>query len=108
MVIDVQDGMKRVLNNKQLYYKLLERYQGRKQAEEIIKAASAGDFETAASLSHALKGVAGNLSMKPLASVCLQVEEHLKRSEYSDELFDTLMENIEAVENEIAELLKNA
>ena len=105
MVIAVEEGIKRVVNNKKLYHRLLKTFSGRKMADQIIEAAQKNEFKEAADRCHALKGTAGNLAMRPLAEVTTQIEERLLAGESADDLFPVLMENIDAVEVAIQEIL---
>ena len=104
-VIAVEEGIKRVVNNKALYHRLLKAFSGRKLVEQIIDAVNNENFEEAATACHALKGTAANLAMKPLAEVVGQIEEYVKASQNPGDLLNTLQENLEAVEAAVIEIL---
>ena len=106
MVIAVDEGVKRVLNNEQLYFRLLNKFSGREMAEQIITATKDGDFKVAAAKCHALKGTAANLAMHPLADAVAQIEELLVADESPEGLFPGLYEQLEAVEEAIKEIVK--
>lgn len=62
--IDVQEGLDRMMGNEALYERLLGRFLDDVSCDRIAEAIVAEDAEAAAGAVHALKGVAGNLSIK--------------------------------------------
>ena len=107
-VISVEEGMKRVVNNKMLYRRLLGKFSGRQMVEEINEQVSKGDYAAAATTCHALKGLAANLAMHPMAEVTASLEERLKNNEKPEEdLLSDLNNKLEAVEKAVSELLSN-
>jgi CheY-like chemotaxis protein len=77
---DLEDGLKRLQWNEQLYRKLLldfgAKYAG--AADEIRQALDARDFEQAHSLVHNLKGLAGNLAATDLQAAAIEMEKLVK------------------------------
>ena len=73
--IDVAAGLSRLNGNKRLYRRLLLRFrQEYGNAGEQLEAMVASDPAEAAALTHALKGVAGNLGAMPLWAACDALE----------------------------------
>jgi PAS domain S-box-containing protein len=77
---DLKSGLNRLSGNQGLYRKLLQdfgaKYAG--AAVEIGKALDANDLETARSLVHNIKGVAGNLSATDLQVAAMEMETLVK------------------------------
>lgn len=106
-VIAVEEGLRRVVNNKQLFFRLLNNFSGRNMADQIITAVQSGDFEGAAAACHGLKGAAANLAMHPLADIVGKIEERLRAGESPDDLFPILHESLDAVEAAITEIVSS-
>ena len=104
MVISVEEGLRRVVNNKKLYFKLLKSFNGRGMAEQITQAIQKEEYKEAAAICHALRGTAANLAMHPLADAVKKVEERLKSGECPKDLLPSLEENIKTVEAAIIEI----
>ncbi len=81
--IDIDDVLKRLGGNKQLFKKLLyEFYEDYHNiAIEINDSLKKGDTDTAMQLSHTIKGVAGNFSAKELYEASLNLEKGIKQGE---------------------------
>ncbi len=78
--IDLADGLKRVAGNRRLYRSLLEQFAS-KQAEagvEIKAALQRGDRALAGRIAHTVKGVAGNLGIRPVQSVAEKIERAIR------------------------------
>jgi HPt (histidine-containing phosphotransfer) domain-containing protein len=73
---NVSDALGRLMNNKNLYKKLLDKFgAGYAGYEEKVAAAFGGDnFEEAVHLSHTMKGLAGNLGAEALQEASLALE----------------------------------
>ena len=104
MVINIEEGVRRVVNNKKLYFRLLKNFKGRQMAEKITEAVQIKDYKEAASACHALKGTAANLAMRPLTDIVTKIEECVAAGQDPEGFFPELMENIEAVETAVSEL----
>ena len=102
--INVEEGLNRVVNNVTIYKRLLKNFSGRKLVSEIIDNVNNNDFSAAATSCHALKGVAANLAMHPLADVTARIEKTLKASQNPSSLLDELQESITQVESAIEEI----
>jgi len=77
---DLADGLRRLQGNKTLYRKLLLNFATdyNEVANEIREALDAEDFESAHSLVHNLKGLAGNLSAAALQAAAVNIEKLVK------------------------------
>ncbi|MDR2537963.1 MAG: Hpt domain-containing protein [Treponema sp.] len=64
--IDMEDGLKRVMNNKKLYTRLLSKFKSGTDLQALTAAVAAGDYEKAEIEAHTIKGIAGNLSLTEL------------------------------------------
>ena len=76
--IDIEAGLKRVMNNAKLYAKLLLKFKDDPSFNEFDTVLTAGDMENAQIFNHKLKGLAANLSLLELYKQCLQIEEQIK------------------------------
>lgn len=65
---DTDDALTRFMGNSALYEKMLRKLPKVINESPVIAFAQSGDYETATSNAHALKGVTGNLSLTPLYS----------------------------------------
>lgn len=63
---DTNDAVARFMGNSALYERMLKKFVTVINESPVLSYAEGGDFETAASNAHALKGVTGNLSLTPL------------------------------------------
>ena len=73
---NVQDALGRLMNNKNLYKKLLDKF-GAGYSDydaKIAEAFGAGNMEDAMHLSHTMKGLAGNLGAEDLQEASLTLE----------------------------------
>ena len=60
--IDIADAMERMLDNAELYKKLAMHYFDDTNYEALVADMKVGDYETAYTHAHTLKGASGNLS----------------------------------------------
>lgn len=82
-ILNWQDGVARVVNNRALYAKLLGRFaesQGNAPAQ-MAQAIGADNLEEVRTLAHTLKGTAANLGAEALAEAALHLEEAAKAGE---------------------------
>ncbi len=88
--LDVESGLRRVMGNSQLYYKLLRRFveEQANVAARIAGILDSGDRTRAAQLVHSIKGVAGNLGATELFTQAQLLERCIKESR-SPEQTDT-------------------
>jgi HPt (histidine-containing phosphotransfer) domain-containing protein len=79
--IDMADGVKRVMGNKNFYIKLLTKFRDDTNLNAIEAAFAAGDMVNAQNATHTVKGVAANLSLAELFKQCLNLENKIKAQE---------------------------
>lgn len=101
--VDWESGLKRLMGNESLYRRLLSKFvSGYEDAgTRVREALEAGDREKAHVELHTLKGVAGNLSLIPLAERVLAAEQAVK---HGDVTHETAL--VDAMERELQTLLK--
>jgi len=73
---NVPDALGRLMNNKNLYKKLLDKFGAGygDYEEKVFSAFGGGNFEDAVHLSHTMKGLAGNLGATALQEASLALE----------------------------------
>ena len=71
--IDIADAMERMLDNAELYKKLAMHYFDDTNYEALVADMKVGDYETAYTHAHTLKGASGNLSFKELHELATQI-----------------------------------
>jgi two-component system sensor histidine kinase/response regulator len=95
--IDMEDGLKRVMNNKKLYTRLLSKFKSGTNLQALTAAVAVGDYEKAEIEAHTIKGIAGNLSLTELFKQSQELDTKLKaKLAKPDELVITL-ETIESL-----------
>ena len=94
---NVADAMGRLMNNKNLYKKLLDKFEAGygDYGKQLETAIAAGNFEDVVHLAHTMKGLAGNLGAEDLQAASLEVETLGKKGEASPE-FAPAMERFAA------------
>jgi HPt (histidine-containing phosphotransfer) domain-containing protein len=99
--IDIEAGLKRVMNNGKLYVRLLGKFKTDTSFADLIEQLSAGDLEKAQVSVHTLKGLAANLSLTWLFERTLDLENQIKERALREDALDT-------VKNVYDETLKKA
>jgi signal transduction histidine kinase/DNA-binding response OmpR family regulator/HPt (histidine-containing phosphotransfer) domain-containing protein len=105
--IDMQQALKNVVGNVQLFYDLLLKFQrSYKDAQVYVDTLlQAGDVESALKLLHAMKGVAANLAMPELSVCIVALEQTLKaESKYGPELLTDFANTLNRVLESIGRL----
>jgi HPt (histidine-containing phosphotransfer) domain-containing protein len=103
--IDIADGVKRVMNNKKLYVKLLTKFRDDTKLSEIEAAFAAGNMEKAQNATHTIKGVAANLSLSELFKQCLKLETQIKAREVDPAQVETVKTVFDATLVEINKVI---
>ena len=75
--IDVDDALKRIGGNVELYKKLLKRYADGSQLTELENVLQEGNTEEAARVTHTIKGVSANLSLVKIRTIAVEMEQLL-------------------------------
>lgn len=111
-ILDVNEFMERVQDDKELLLELLDIFvSDYQEKEKLMKIAVSGnDHEQIKSIAHSLKGASGNISAKKLRETFMKLEELGKNNDTSgaDELlstmnqqFEELLVRIESVKEEL-------
>lgn len=81
--VDVEDGIKRVMGNENLYFKLLSDFvhQSREQENHIYRSIEDGELTQASEEAHTIAGSAGNLSIIGLRRSAKQLQNALQGPE---------------------------
>jgi HPt (histidine-containing phosphotransfer) domain-containing protein len=104
-VIDVKDGLKRVMNKKKLFWSLLGRFKMREMVETLQSAVNQGDFDSIKEASHAIKGAAGNLGCISLRDITAVIEAKAKEKQNCADNMEEVMSVLEKTEKAVQELL---
>jgi signal transduction histidine kinase/CheY-like chemotaxis protein len=103
--VDIKDGLKRVGGNIRLYRDLLMKFAAKHtdSALEISDALHIDDRDTAQRIAHTVKGVAGNIGIKPVQFAAEKLEKALRESSSSaptilQEFASALRTQIDAIE----------
>jgi HPt (histidine-containing phosphotransfer) domain-containing protein len=94
-IIDMEDVMERVQNDRELLMELLDIFETDYAAkrEMLNGCVAARDFGQMRDIAHSLKGAAGNISAVRLFSTCMQIEK-LAEGDNLDGI-DSLLENMD-------------
>ena len=65
-LINVNDAMSRLNNNKRLYIMLLKKFDAQAMLDDLLAKISSGDAVAAEAQAHTIKGLAANLSLTDL------------------------------------------
>jgi len=76
--INVEEGVKRVMNNTKLFSKLLVKFKDDIHLSEIETALKDGNNDKAKDAAHTLKGLAANLSLTELYKQVAELEAQIK------------------------------
>jgi HPt (histidine-containing phosphotransfer) domain-containing protein len=89
---NVPDALGRLMNNKNLYKKLLDKFGAGygDYEEKVLAAFGSGNFEEAVHLSHTMKGLAGNLGATALQEASLALETIAKGGSGAPEMAGAL------------------
>jgi len=104
--IDVKDGIARVVNNEQLYLKLLKKFDGEKMRNAITNAIEANNMGDVAYATHAMRGAASNLGFGSLLKIASEIEELAKSNQDCKHLCAPLEKAVDDLNAAIARLLE--
>ena len=102
-ILDVEEFMSRVQNDKELFFELLDIFVqdfGGKR-KELEDALAQGNSETVKSVAHFLKGSCSNISTKPMREVFSKMEEEAGAGNISN-----LKEQLVQIDQQYEELVK--
>lgn len=105
--IDVQEVLDRMMGNEALLERLLGKFLEDASCERIADAIARHDEEAAVSSSHALKGIAGNLSIKPVYLLASQQCAYFRAKQWDEAtaLFPELEEAVRATREALRDSL---
>jgi HPt (histidine-containing phosphotransfer) domain-containing protein len=98
--IDIEEGLNRVLNNKNLYIRLLTKFKDETNLTALTDAINAADLTTAKEKAHTMKGIAANLSLKKLFLEVQELEAKVKEG-----IADTVM--MKSIQDTFDETIKH-
>ena len=78
VLVNFEEGVKRVVNNAKLYVKLLLKFKTDTNINQLADFIAAGDMENAQVHAHTIKGVSANLSLTELFNQVLELETQIK------------------------------
>ena len=97
--VDIDDGMKRLMNNEGLYKRMLGLFVKTLKSQYVPVDFDAADFTEAIEKAHSIKGTAGNLSITPLYEAYNEILTLLRTGK--PEEARPILERIIPVQNEI-------
>jgi len=78
--IDEKEALARIRGNVKLYKRMLSLFLEGKENDDFEQAVAEGDLQKAGDLAHTIKGVAGNLSLKPLFELSAELMGQFRSS----------------------------
>lgn len=79
--VDIQDGLRRFVNNAALYEKMLKKFPAAAEQLPVQPHFDSGDLDAALANAHTLKGMTGNLSLTPLYTAYTEIVALLRASD---------------------------
>ena len=101
---DVDDGLKRCVNNEQFYLTLVNTALKEESYTAVESAVESHDLTAAFEAAHALKGVLTNLALTPIAKPVIEMTELLRSRTDTD--YSPYLKEIRKKKNELDELAK--
>ena len=101
---NVDEAMKRFMNNAALYEKMLKKLPKMLNGTKVVEDIDQGNIDGAIETAHTMKGVLGNLSITPLYEAYTEVVTLLRQND-SQKARSILEENI-PIEKEVAECIE--
>jgi len=109
--IDIEDGLHRLTDDRHLYKQILCRFRD-SQADSIQRmqaAVAADDYESAESIAHILKGLAGNIGAKALMQHITTLESALStRKTIDDNIWQAAEMQLSTIINSLSSLRESA
>ncbi len=104
--LDVEQGLGRLMDNRRIYFKALQRFGTyRAAAQQAATLLAGGDAVAAHRLMHTLKGAAGLLGALEVHALAGQVEAVLREQGEAGPLFDELQRALQRVDARIENVL---
>ena len=102
--VDVQDGLKRFVNNAALYEKMLKKFPAAAEDLPVLEHFESENLEMALANAHTLKGMTGNLSLTPLYTAYTEIVALLR--ENAPLKAKELLKTIVPIQQEIIDCIK--
>jgi len=103
--IEIDDALKRVGGNMDLYKRLLGRFVEGNHFEGLREAVQKGEPEESERQAHTLKGVGANLSLVKIAALSADIEQLLKSGSDTSALFEELRQAYDTTVEMIKEIV---
>lgn len=100
---DVDDGLRRCMNNEGFYLKLVEKVAADPSFDQLTEAVKSGDLARGFELAHALKGVTANLALTPVETPVREITELLRNRTEAD--YGPYLDRIDAAKKKLNQLL---
>ncbi len=102
--VDTQDALKRFSGNSSLFIRMIGKFPASTEDLEVLSFMKEGDYATAVSNAHTLKGITGNLSITPLYNAYTEIVNCLRANEPDKAL--NVLEDILPVQEKIINCIK--
>ena len=79
--VNTKEAIERMGNNTAFYIRMLGKFKGELDNHEVMAYLEKGDYNTAVSNAHTLKGLTGNLSLTPLYKAYTDIVAFLRANE---------------------------
>lgn len=101
--LDIEPALERLLNNREFYCKLVQRFAASRDtvADEIETAATSKNFEDASRIAHSFKSLAATIGATELQQLALTLETELGRSEFNESLLNQFRKKLQNIVSEI-------
>lgn len=103
--IDVDQGLARVRNNKPLYKRMLNMFMDANEFSELEYHLNSRDYDEAAKSAHAIKGIAGNLSLPMLFETSNDLLLQLREGDVSENTLQLYLDTAERTHFAVKEAL---
>lgn len=102
--VDTEDALKRFSGNSNLFIRMIGKFPASAEGLEVLSFMKEGDYATAVSNAHTLKGVTGNLSITPLYTAYTEIVNRLRANEPDKAM--KILEDILPVQEKIINCIK--
>ena len=107
-LINVNDAMARLNNNKRLYIMLLKKFDGKSMLDDLLTKIRSGDLAAAEASAHTLKGVAANLSLTDLRFKAEEIDNKLKAGDINADTAEIELSALQTAEAVTAWIAANS
>ncbi|MDR1178959.1 MAG: Hpt domain-containing protein [Spirochaetales bacterium] len=104
--IDLKTGLGRVRGNAVIYKKMLGMFLDSKEFAAFDEALAAGDYQKAADVAHAIKGLTGNLALTPLFEESTSLMNQLRGGAYEEATLQNYRTILTETRDEVKKLIE--